>query len=188
MPEIDFLDEKLIDEYRLGIKHLINNFSQRSAFLKFIHQSLIKHFDQRIQFMYLFPFSTNAFPVILTNKHYEEIFQNKNFTDRHIGNPLENSIPYLSEFMKKNYFKNCFAILPLISKDIIWGSNLRGVIQLNKCLLEDLGFQVIPVQQAQFNEFISPHSTKLSKKRKTAEKKLFSLITKFIQQMKINKI
>lgn len=186
MPGLDFIDEKLINDYRLEIKHLINNNpSQKNAFLQFIRQSLIKHFDQRIQLMYLFPFSTSPFPVILTNEHCKKIFQNANYNDMHIGNPVENSIPYLSEFMKKNYFKNCFAILPLLSKDFIWGSNLRGIIQLNKCLLEDLGFQVIPLPQIQFNKFISPNSIKTSYQQKMAKKQLLLIIKKFMKRNKI---
>ncbi|XP_027196987.2 uncharacterized protein LOC113791409 [Dermatophagoides pteronyssinus] len=177
------LNEKQIEQFQLSLAYLFDNLhTQKGRFIRFIYESLRQQcVDQNIQLMYILPFISYPFPVILNKSN----FIYKSNTDRTLC-PFVDSIPYRVDYFKPNFFHNSFAILPLMEKDYTVRSSLRGTIHLNKSLLENLGFRIIPIEHGQFRHYFLKDSIETNT-HSDATKQLLFTVQKYHRSINFNK-
>lgn len=134
----------------IQMKDAVTFETKKGRFVKRIYGIIEKEFPNQARLMYLFPFSKNPFPVILT----EEAAQQNRMQQS--GNIFQDVIPYTFEHLNEGQFRNCTAILALLNKDKTYGPNIRGFSSVNKRLLERLGFRVVQIEQKDFIDLILP--------------------------------
>ncbi|KAH7644439.1 uncharacterized protein LOC124493882 [Dermatophagoides farinae] len=181
------LDEKQIEQFQSSLAYLFDNLhTQKGRFIQFIYESLRQQQcdGRNVQLMYLLPFITYPFPVILNKSNFiSKLNDDRTFC------PFVDSIPYRADYLKRKFFHGSYAILPLMEKDYTVGSSLRGTIHLNKSLLEDLGFRIIPVEHREFRQYFIHHdddenNTIYSNAKIQSLSLLLFKVQKFIQSKK----
>ncbi|OTF75993.1 hypothetical protein BLA29_000055 [Euroglyphus maynei] len=173
------LNGKQIIQFQSSLAYLFDNLhTQKGRFIRFIYETL-RH-DRNVQLMYLLSFNTYPFPVILNRTISNFIAKSTN--DDPTLCPFADSIPYRADHMKPNFFRHSYVILPLMEKDYTVGSSLRGTIHLNKTLLEDLGFRIIPVEYRQFRQYFIRDSTKTTITNSEVKKQLLFTVKKYHHQ------
>ncbi|UXI15384.1 uncharacterized protein NH340_JMT01327 [Sarcoptes scabiei] len=134
-----FLTDLQRKNFLSSLKVLLHNEnSLKGQFLKTIQSVLSSHFKSSFKMIYLLPFVTYPFPVILNESIHEKICANLQLK---IAKNHSESLSYNHNFLQSDYFQDCLVILPVFPKDYIEGSQLRGFIYLQKELLENLGFK-----------------------------------------------
>jgi len=101
--------------------------------------------------LYIFPFSSYPYPVILGNDALHQVAKQPTS-----GNIFNDALPYSFEHVERNQFLGCAAILSILLEDIILGPNIGGAASLNRRLLEHLGFSVILLDHKDCHDFILP--------------------------------
>lgn len=127
--------------------------TKRGRFSHSITSILSDHFGDKVRLMYLLPFSGFPFITILSKETVKKLPPaNTSILEAH---------PYTYEHMKLNYFQKSAVILPLLAKDRLNYTTIRGFIDLNIRLLEKMGFKVIFIEQKDYPNFAFPDHLKM---------------------------
>lgn len=146
------MNTRLLNEAEINHTHqalqslFCNSRTKKSRILNAIETCLASQHSEHFRMMYLFPFSTYPFPVILTPEVSEKIAHLSVDYSKH-RHVHTNSIPYQLEHLRPDTFKGCTVIVLLLNKDFIVNSLIRGFMQVNIRLLRKLGFRVVLIEQ-----------------------------------------